>query len=273
MSTYQQFFGRLTIGTSTDTIDLDDNGGHTDTVTVTSGSYYIAGHAGESAPSGRSGAQLVEEIEAVIQAGSGGYWSNVTCTWSTTTGKVSFTAGAADSIDITFTDGSLRTILGFSADITGLDDTAQEAANEAGYQWRPDRPLSQYPVARDLVWEPVSSTMCKRARDGTLFTMEGFLLYQAQLEWRWVAGDRVYIPASGSINQEFETLFKDVLHEGEYLRFYPDRSQNADSTDYVVCVVGDGEHDLGSFSDYAQRERHNNDSWWRVSLPLLKYVD
>jgi len=246
------------------TIDLDDNGGNTPTVTLTSGRYYLAGYTGESAD------QLVEHITTQIVA-EGGAFANVVCSYSASTGKVSFVAGAGANIDIAFTDTALRDLLGFAANITGLDDTAQTATNEARYVWRPDRALSGHPVGHGRVFRPESTTVVFRSKDGSINSVVGNTLYAGLLEYSMIAGARVYIPDGGSVNQELERFFEDVIANGEPIRFYPDRTVNT-STDYVTLVVGGGDGPIGAFDDFAQRHIASYSGLWDIGIPVIKNV-
>jgi hypothetical protein len=257
MTVYQALLGTLTIGADTNTIDLDDNAAATPTVTLTSGTYFIS--------------TLCDHIQAQIRA-EGGNFAAVTCAYSLSTGKVYIGEATAKDIDITWTDTDLRDLLGFTGDITvgtgGGGDAQEIGPNEARYQWRPDRAITTHPTARDVVWEPESNTSVYRSRDGTTASVAGALLYRAQLDWRWIAGARAYTPSTGSVNQDFQQFFTDVVHLGLPIRYYPDTT----SAIYETGIVGDGESNVGAFSDYARRERANNLSWWRVSLPMLKHV-
>lgn len=258
MTTYQQLLGQFTIGASTDTIDLDDNDiPTTPTISLTQGNYYID--------------ELCDHIEDQIQA-EGGNFASVTCSYSATTGKVTMGEATSQDIDVTWTDTALRDLLGFTGNFTvgdgGAGSASVTATNEARYCWRPDKGIAGHPVARDVVWEPVSNSVVYVSRDGTTSSVEGNLVYFAELEWRWIAGERVYTPSTGSVNKDLQQFFEDVIHAGRTVRYYPDTS----SASYETCIVGTGEGTIGALTDYAKQLYQNNLSWWGVQLPVLKNV-
>lgn len=260
----QTWLGRFTIGSSTDTIDLDDNAASTPTVSLTAGDYYLAGYTSETTD------QLIEHINTQVQA-EGGDFADLTFSFSYTTGKVSVVAGAGDDIDITWTDTALRDLLGFTANLTGVDDTAQVATNEAQYIWRPDRPPSSHPVDLTQFWELESNTIVHRSRDGTTYTVAGNALYRAQIEYVCLGNARVITPSTGTVNQDLQSFFADVAHAGQPMRVFMDDTAIT-SADYETAIWGDGQGDLGAFTNYAQRHIGNYQSLWDVSIPLIKYV-
>lgn len=266
-SATQTWLGRFAIGSATDTIDLDDNGGNAPTVTLTSGDYWISCYTGEGANG------LVEHITTKIQA-EGGDFAGVTCSYSASTGKVSFVAGAGKDIDITFTDSALRTILGYAADITALDDTTQTAGNEARYTWRPDRGFASHPVERSNFWAPKSTTVVGRSKDGTTFAVRGNLLYEAEVSYVMLDDARVIIPSTGTVYQELQQFYADVIHNGEPIRIIFDDTAYAAATDYAVALVSSGAEDepVPAWGDFANRHISNFNGLWDVTLPLVRYV-
>jgi hypothetical protein len=272
--TLQQWHGRFAIGTSNDTIDLDDNAGNTPTITVTNGNYYIAGYTSEAAASGRNAAQLVEEIQYLIRD-EGGNFASVTCTYSESTGKVTFGEATGKNIDFTWTDTALRDLLGYTSAITigsGGGSATAVAPNEAQYTWRPDRGASSHPVDLTNFWESESNSIVLRSNDGTTYTVPGNLLYRAQIEYMMLAQARAITPSTGTVNQDFQSFFDDVCHLGNPIRIYMDRTA-VTSADYVTAIVGDGGGALGAFTDYASRHIGNYQSLWDFSIPLLKHVN
>lgn len=259
-----QWLGRFAIGTNNDTIDLDDNGGSTPTVSLTAGFYYLTGYTGEATE------QLCEHITTQIQA-EGGDFADVECTYDASTGKVSLVAGAGDDIDVTWTDTDLRDLLGFTGDLTELDDTAQEATNEAQYTWRPNRALAGAPVDVSRLVQPVSATVVHCSRDGTLTTVRGNTRYAGTLDYVLVDGARVYIPSTGSVNKEFEAFFESVIAAGEVIRVYPDRTLSA-STSFVTVKVGVPGEEIGAFDSFAARHIQTYQGLADVQIPVMKYV-
>lgn len=254
----QQWLGRFEVGSNNRDFALDD-GTNTPSVSLDTGTYYIAGYSGETTNN------LVEHIQDKMAAETG--FSAATCTYNANSGLVSL--GFAATTNVTWTDTDLRDLLGFTADLDSA--SSYTGTNEAKYVWRPNISLSGHPVTGSRVFEPESTTLVYRARDGTTTSVVGTKLYRAQLEYSMLDEARIIIPSTGTVNREFETFFEDVIHSGQPIRLYFDRTLNT-STDYVTCIVGDGESMISSFSEYAGRHIQNYNGLWNLSIPILKFV-
>jgi hypothetical protein len=86
-----------------------------------------------------------------------------------------------------------------------------------------------------------------------------------------VDGARVLIPSTGTIYQELETFYEDVIATGRRIRLYPDRTVNT-SSDYITVIVANGEGDVPAFDDLATWRFRGYDGLCDVTIPVVKYV-
>jgi len=255
MSTYQQWLGRFSIDSSLDNFSVDATA-----KTVTQGKYYITGYTAEST------SQLCEHLTTQIAA----VVASSTVVYSASTGKVTITFGSGTHT-ITWTDSALGTLLGFTGDCTP-GAASFVATNEAKYCWRPERPMSQHSVGITNFWEPESTTIVGRSKSGAVYSVLGNDLYRCDVGYTMLADTRVITPATGSVNRELQQYFVDVIHRGELIRIYQDRTLAA-STSFVTAVVSQGDgKPIGRWADFAQRHLSNYNGLWDVRIPLVKYV-
>jgi hypothetical protein len=260
MTILQEWMGRFSLPSSS--FALDDNGGNTPTITIPAAKYFIAGYTSEAS------LQLVEKITALMQLETG--FTNATCTYDETTGKAKF-AFPDSASDLTWTETAIRDILGYTADLVSVGAGGQVADNEARYNWRPDRCLSGYPVQMHRLLQPRSSTRGGRSNDGTVWSIVGNIVYDAELEYRLLDVTRAYIPAAASVDwRSFEYFFEDVAHKGEQIRLFPDRTLRTVS-DYTSVMAATDET-LGAFDDFSRRRYKNSNGLWNIDIPIWKYV-
>jgi hypothetical protein len=195
-----------------------------------------------------------------------------TVVYNATTGFIKITFGSGTH-KITFTDAALKTLLGFGAvDTTTSAAASFTATREPQYVWSPNRGIVDVPVDPARIVQPISSTRVQVSRDGTLTTVRGNLRYAGDVEYRLLDGARVFTPATGSVNGDFESFFEDVIHAGELIRLYPDRTVNT-STDFVtVKVVAPGGEEIGAFESFARRHIQSYQGLADVQIPVAKYV-
>jgi len=257
MTTYQQWIGRFAIGSSNDSFSIASNA-----FTLTSGNYYIAGYTSEST------AQLCEHITAKII----GTYANAAVTYSETTGLVTFKIANSGTYTITWTDTALQTLLGFTG--TQSNAATYTATMEPQHVWRPERGASSYPAQLNQFWAPRSTTVVGRSRDGTTYAVRGNLLYDAEVSYTMLADTRVITPASTGTVTDLQGFFEDVIHVGQPIRVFPDRTLKA-STSYVTALVSPGKDGdpIGSWQDFCGRHVANYNGLWDVTLPLLKWVE
>ena len=249
----QQWLGRLLIDSSNDSFSIATN-----PFTLTGGYYFIAGYTGESA------VQLCERITAAII----GTYANAAVTYSEVTGLVTFKIANSGSYTITWTDTALQALLGFTGTQSG--GYTYTATMEPKFVWRPDVAMSDAPVDCSRVVQPISSTRVYVSRDGTDTTVRGNTRYGGEVAYQLLAGARVFIPSTGSVNRELETFFTDVIAAGEPIRLYPDRTLNA-STSFVNVKVTGGE-EIGAFESFARKRITSYQGLADVRIPLAKHL-
>lgn len=257
MSTYyQQFLGRFSINTSNNNLTVAGTA-----LTLTSGNYYLAGYTGESTD------QLCEHLQAQIRTVAG--HSGATVVYSGTTGQVTITLGATATIS--FTDAYLAYILGFSSATQSGADTYVSDQNPR-YVWRPTIGASGHPVNLINLWAPRSTTRVYRSPNGTTYSIEGDELNDALIEYSLLPDDDVVTPATGTVYRDLQQFFRDVVHAGQPMRVYPDRTVNT-SADYKTAIFGrDDQEIVGSFQDYIARWGSDYSGLWDISIPLMEYL-
>ena len=260
MATLTQWLGQFRLATSTDALLMDDSATAAENISVVANAYFIEGYTSESPSWG-----LLEHLNALCDATTN--YQAADWTYEPTTGLINVSF-AAETI-VTWGDTGLRDLLGYTGDLSGASDYT--ATNEPRYCWRPDQPVSDVTAHGNNILSPSSMTSVQRSPDGTVVTVKGVaLLEDAEVTYNKVAAARVRIPGSGtSVNKEFQQFFRDVIHEGEAIRLYPDRTLES-SADFVTVYVGtdDGEV-IGHWDDYCGRNPPHLDVYWDVRIPVL----
>jgi len=254
--TYQIYCGRLTIGSNNDDLTVD-----TTAKALTAGDYYPFQYSGESDD------QLIEHLQDKIDD----VVASSTVAYDDSSGKITITWGSG-SHTLTWDNTDLRDALGFTTNLSGAGPFV--ADNEPQHIWRPDRGLASYPNQLNNVWEPVSTTVAGRSKDGTTYSVAGNLLYRADLAYQMLDDAVVITPSSAGSSTDFQAWFERVPHEGQPLRFYPDRTLNA-STSYVTALFAEGREDepVGEWSRFATRHLENLNTLWDVAFQLIKVVE
>ena len=251
-----QWLGRFTVSSSNDSFTVDATA-----KTCTAGNYYMRGYTGEGT------VQFIEHMEDLIAA----VVASSTVTYSTTTGFITITFGSSTHT-ITWTDADLKTLLGFDGVNTAVAAASFTGLMPPKYVWSPDVAISDAPVDPSRIVQPISSTRVHVSRDGTLVTVEGNTRYAADVEYSLIAGARVFVPSTGSINQELETFFTDVIARGELIRILPAIGTYAATTDYITAKVGSPGEEIGAFDRFARKHVRSYQGLASVRLPVLKYV-
>jgi hypothetical protein len=187
----------------------------------------------------------------------------------TLNGQVEIDFDGVDA-DVTWTNTELRDILGFTANLTGT--STYSATNKPRYCWNPTIQISDHPVDRDRVWEINSGTTIHRSKDGTAYAVVGKKTDEAK-DLRWDLLPQADVSADSDTDYPcLEMFYEDVAHAGQPIRFIPDRTSYAATTDYVVGFwAGEDNEPLGPFTEYAERWRTNWDGRWNVRFSLVEY--
>ena len=260
MTTLQAFFGRFYVGDSLDDLDVGGSG-----ITLTQGNYFLSGYTGEGT------VNLCEHLEDEIQALGGGY-ADATVTYDLSTKRV--TINLTVTATITWTDGALQTLLGFTGTQSGA--SSYTGSQTPQHVWHPSREITHYPGNSTNIFLPRSTTSIGRANDGTTFSVVGNIVYDAQdgLSWELLDESEILLPSSGSIGDDLESFFEDVVHQGQPIRLILDTSSYAASTDYVTFLWGEEDEDnIGAFADYMNRDDDSYQGLWNIRIPVMKYIE
>lgn len=252
---YQQYLGKFSISSANNQFSVGGVG-----LTLTSGDYYTAGYSGESTD------QLCEHMQAVIRAGTA--HATATVEYSGTTGAVTITLDSSEAL--VFTDAPLAAILGFSSTSPGTSDTFTSDQTPR-YVWRPSLGPSEYSGNLLNWWSPRTTTRSYRSASGITFSNVGNLLYDAKISYSLLSVDEVRTPTTGTVYDDLEQWFKDVIHNGMPFRCYPDRTVNT-SSDYYTAMFGSDDTDIvDSFDKYCDKYSTDYNGLWDVALPMMEH--
>lgn len=253
MATYQQYLGRFWLAASTLDITSEPQ------ITIPAGYYYTAGYTGET------DRQLCEELQAQIRANTS--YTSATVAYASSTGKITITIGT--SVALTFGSTGLRDALGFTGDSSAATSHTSDAV--CRYVWRPSRAISDSQTDPLNFWQTKSTTIMGMSRDGTPWSVAGVKLKQAEIVYKLLPqADAVASSDASYYWSDFESFFNDVIHEGQPIRCYPDRSLNT-ATDYTTAVVQPEAESLGMFSDLCKKSIASFLGLWDVTLPLKQW--
>lgn len=270
--TLQRFFGRHTIGTASKDFTLEDSSNTPTTypVALTAGDYFLEAYSGEGTN------QLVEHMQAQIRAlgvkGAVDYGS-ATVVYEPGTDRVTIDFQTDPvTVDITWDDSALQTILGFTGSQTGAD--AYLAAQSPRYVWSPAKAPAEFPLDLTQFWAPRSSTIVGRSKDGTSHSLKMPVLYDAVLRYELLADTNVITPAAGTTYQDLQQFWVDVVHAGQPIRIYIDRDLSSAANTKTGLWTPDEEGEpIGSFLQHVGRHIRNYNGLWDVDARLEKFIE
>lgn len=253
MSYYQQYFGRFYA--DQDFINFSI-GGHA--ITLTQGWYYTTQYSGEGTQ------QFCQMMQAAIRAE--GTYPNALVTYSMSTGKITITSNDGGSTTLVFTDAALAMLLGFSGD-RGVE--ALHVANYSPrYSWRPSLPISKTPGDVIYWWDSLSTTTLDRSSDGSVGSVIGNNLYEGSYGYDILPQADCVVPSTGTINQDFQSFWLDVIAKGQPIRVYPDRT---DETKIKTGFFGIAGEEVGSLSSNSKRYIKDVNSFFGIDFDMVKY--
>ena len=255
MTTLAQILGRFYISNA-----LDDFSVGGTALSLDTGYYYLAQYSGETTE------QLCEHMQAVIRAGTA--YSSATVTYSGSTGVVTINIGATATLD--FDDTGLAAILGFSA--TSYSGASSYSSNQVPqHVWRPTISLSDHYGEKKNLWAPRSTSRVVRSANGTTYSIVGNELFDVVLTWNILPKEDVITPADGTVYRDYEQFYRDVIHEGQPMRVYHDRTLNS-VDDFKTAIFGSDDQDIvGSISEYVARYTPDYNGHWSVTIPLMEF--
>lgn len=120
------------------------------------------------------------------------------------------------------------------------------------------------------MWEYETTTKTVRASDGSSYAVAGSSSSgRADISYRLLARNEIARdadPETGTLEQ----FFFDVSAAGLPLRYVPDSTSYAATTDYAQGMWELGE-DLTTFTAFARRSIDGYDGLWDVDIPIIKY--
>lgn len=262
--TLQRFFGRFTIGTDSQdfTIDTTPSTGPF-AVQLTANDYFLEAYTGEGVD------QLVEHMEAQIQAADAAFGA-AAVSYDAATDRVSINLATAGTV--TWDDTDLRDLLGYTGNLSG--GSAYPAPQSPRYVWSPSKAPARYPLDLTQFWAPRSTTRVGRSKDGTSHSLPGPVLYDAELGYELLKDEGVITPASGTIYEDLQQFWTDVVHAGQPIRVYVDRDiSSAANTKTGLWTPDDEGEPIGSFLQHVGRHLRNYNGLWDVDCRLEKLVE
>lgn len=190
--------GQFIVPTGGTTLSVTNGAGGPTAVTVAAGAYFLTA--------------FLAALQAALIAQrppSTGTWVVTLSTGASGTGKVTINCTqVAGTWSITWTDTTLRDLLGFTLNIVAVA-VAQTGTKQARGLWIPDCPLNlDCDTARAPLVTDAISTVSPR---GDVTTLEGNEMYRhTGMKWPLVSKAKVWEAAAAIVNASWETFWKDV---------------------------------------------------------------
>ena len=217
---------------------------------------------------GETTEQLVEHVTTKLQD-LGGNFTNAACSYDIGADRIQLDFDGYN-VDITWDDTDLQTILGFEGTQNG--DPSYGAVNPPKYVWNPTYGVSYYPLGLNQFWNPKSTTYVGRSTDGTTYSVNQSIVYDAKLAWQLLPDSDVIILDSGQTNGELQTFFEDIIAKGYPVRIHLNRDILDSDQFKTGIVMGESEDEpVGSFMEYTKRYIKNYNGLWNVNLNFIKY--
>lgn len=269
MAQYQGYYGQFKLSASM--VDLNVHN-HTSSgaanCSLNSGSsVLIRGYDGES------GEHLCEWLQNTIRDQSN--HTNAVCNFCPASRRVGLYM--AEACNIYFADRQLGNVLGFSNQWLNASQS-YTGDKQPRYCWFPTRGLAHHPVDLNTWWGQRSTSKLTRSKDGTVRTIQGNRLLDGMYAYRNLPRADVTIDAMDSSDEfrSFEAFFRDVVHAGQKIRVYPDRSAtNSSGYEEGFMALEQSTEEamsVGAFEDYATRSQPPWSSLWDVEFSMLRNV-
>lgn len=262
----QEMFGRFYVGGTLDNFSVTDTGGGgAQAISLTNGYYYTAGYTGEAT------AQLIEHMQAQVRA-LGGVWADAAFTYHLGTGLVTLNCPSTTTVTWTWTDAALQTALGFTGTQSGAK--TYTGTQTPRFNWKPSRPVTSFPGNSTNIWQPRSTSSIGRAPGGATHGVQGpAILYDARLTWELLDEDEVLKPDTGTVYDDLETFFEDVIDKTQPIRLVKNVASYSAASDFVTFVWGlEEEDEIGAFEKYRAREIEEYRGLYNVNVPMMKAV-
>ena len=259
-SVYQQYLGQFYLDTTMNDFVVA-RGSSSNAIALTNAVYWIAGYTGES---NANITCLCEHITNKITSATGAI---VKCnvTYNGSTGFVTMQFNAATNI--TWTDSALQSLLGFSG--SQINAQSYTATRKPRYVWRPTNPPRDYTGLPETGFQnPKTTTRYIRAKDGTVHSVVGNLLYDVKTSYQYLLDGEVH-KSNPDNYTSLQSFYEDVIQNGYRVRVYPDRTYN-NSASFVECTWG--EEDPKTFEEYVKRDFDKYQGYYSGNLTFWKVV-
>lgn len=254
--------------TSSVSMTVAENGGGGVAVTVVSGTalgYMLSTGNGDSA--------LLTEIGDALTANAS-LAATYVLTLSTT-GKVTISAsgGGVTSFAITWTNTTLRDVLGFTSGDTVSGALTYTGSEQAEYLWFPGVGKTNPMTPEGSAGKPVSDLTITVASSGAHKALSGgtaLMRYVDNLEFQFVLGNKIWTSLESVTNESFQKLWDKAVSTGRQLRYYPDATSTSNTVDYIAVPQDQGRFEFPCHP--------HNENWqgatahYRVQLNVIKFV-
>lgn len=255
--------------TSSVSMTVAENGGGGVAVTVVTGTalgYMWSTNNGDSA--------LLTEIGDALTA-NGSLAGTYALSLSATTGKVtiSVSGGGVTSFAITWTNTTLRDVLGFASGDTVSGATTYTGSEHAEYLWLPGVGKTNAMMPDGSTGKPISDLTVAVAASGAHKALSGgssLIRYVDNLEFQFVLGSKAITALESTANESYQTFWTKAVASGRQLRYYPDATSTSNTVDYVAVPQDQGRFEMPCSP--------HNENWqgatahYRVQMNVIKFV-
>ena len=185
-------------------------------------------------------------------------------------GKIRIWRTGASNFGITWTNTTVRDVLGFTANLTGSDSYV---ASKSAYWWSANRKASPTMSPLGVVGKVVSDSVMGSAGDATTRVTENNTYRRNGYFWRYVPVARIWTTAEGG--GEWFAFHDAVVRKGRQFYLWPDISE--DSTDDATTItlasgLGPYKSENPKEWDYT-RELANVDRLSRVDIQVIQVAE
>lgn len=225
------FIGRGVIDSSNQQITIDPDGAPAaETKSLTTGSYYLYDPT--------AGSSLVAQVQAALRSHSDPNMANATCTFAATTGKVTLGSSGGTGYVITWTQITLRDLLGFTgATTTVAGGGSTTATNQAAWVWRPN---AYAQASNDWLTNeglPESTAIVTRSAGGQVRgTANNDDLRTKLTRFKAIVERRVWEDSTYP-NESYQEFWEDIVSQFYRVRYYPDETNVDGIDDYWTYVA------------------------------------
>lgn len=239
-------------------IAVEDELAASEAQSVATGDYYLI-HPTASL-------SLADQLKAAVNA-----HSNISdCdTEIMESGKIRIWRTGASNFAITWTNTTVRDVLGFTGNLTGA---SSYVASKSAYWWSANRKASPTMSPLGIAGKIVSDAVVGSAGDATTRVAENNTYRINNYFWRYVPVARIW--TSSEAGGEWYAFHDAVIRKGRQFYLWPDVDE--DSTDDATSVTlanGLGPYKAAKINWDYSREIVNVDRLARIDLPVIQVTE